>query len=57
MDVELDALESGSSIERGVRGRLIGAAVSEEEPSRGSSNKASGGGPIGLDEEKVGWKG
>ena len=54
MDIELDLLEGGSGIGKGVRGGLLGTTVSNEEPSCGSGERESGRRPIGLDEEKEG---
>ena len=55
IDAELDSLDGGSGTRKGVRGGLIiDATVSNDEPSRGSGEKARGLIPIGLEGEERG---
>ena len=58
IDDKLDSLDGGSGTGKGVRGGLIvGATVSDDEPSRGSSERARSLIPIGLEGEKRGQGG
>ena len=58
MDCKLGSVDGGNSTGNGVRGGLIiGATVSDEEPSCGFGERASDLMPIGLDGEEMGQEG